>query len=238
MPQIALCNVWKSFGKESVLQGVNWAAETGELVALMGINGAGKTTILRILAGLVGVESGSVEIGGQLFRREDVALRRQFYFLGDEPALFPDESAISNLAIMAKLWGCEREGLEEVAAQWMEEFGILSLREKHVATLSRGQRYKVALVVLATLRPPIWLLDEPFASGMDAQGLRVLRTLVRQAIAEGTVVVFSTQLIEMVRSFASRVTVVNGGVVLHDGPVAELERKAQAGDSYLSQLMD
>lgn len=238
MPQLELRSVWKSFGKESVLKGVDWEASEGELIALMGVNGAGKTTILRILSGLVGAESGTVEICGEKLRREEVRLRRQFYFLGDEPALFPDESAIGNLAIMGKLWQIERPDFEDVAAQWMEDFGILSLREKPINSLSRGQRYKVALVILATLHPPIWLLDEPFASGMDAQGLRVLRKLINGAIAQGTVVVFSTQLIEMVRNFAHRVTVVSGGVVLHDGPVADLERKARAGDSYLAQLMD
>ncbi|MBK1833947.1 ATP-binding cassette domain-containing protein [Roseibacillus ishigakijimensis] len=238
MARVELCEVWKRFGKQDVLSGVNWQGTEGELVALMGVNGAGKTTMLRVLAGLVGPESGEVRIDGQRFTREDLALRRQLYFLGDEPALFPEENALVNLATMARLWQVFRRGLEEEAAEWMERFGILALREKPVAQLSRGQRYKVALVILATLRPPIWLLDEPFASGMDAQGLRTLRQLIREGLAEGALVVFSTQLIEMVRDFAPRVTVVAGGVVLHDGAVPELEEKARAGDPHLRNLMD
>ena len=238
MATIELKEVWKRFGRQDILSGVNWRAEEGELIALMGVNGAGKTTLLRILSGLVGPEKGEVLIDGQKMTRDEVELRRQFYFLGDEPSLFPEDSAIINLATMAKLWKLERPDYEEIAAEWMERFGILPLRDKPVGTMSRGQRYKVALVILATLRPPIWLLDEPFASGMDAQGLRALRQLIREMLAEDVVVVFSTQLIEMVRGFASRVTVVQGGVVLHDGTVPELEEQARAGHPYLSLLMD
>ena len=238
MPTIELKEVWKRFGRQDVLSGVNWQAEGGELVALMGVNGAGKTTVLRILSGLVGPEKGEVLIEGRKLTRDEVELRRLFYFLGDEPSLFPEHSAIVNLGIMVKLWKLERPGYEDIAAEWMERFGILPLRDKPVGTMSRGQRYKVALVILATLRPPIWLLDEPFASGMDAQGLRALRQLIREALAEDVVVIFSTQLIEMVRGFASRVTVMQGGVVLHDGTVPELEEQARAGHPYLSLLMD
>ena len=238
MPRIELREVWKHFGRQEVLSGVNWQAEGGELVALMGVNGAGKTTILRILSGLVGPERGEVLIDGGQLTRDEVELRRQFYFLGDEPSLFPEHSPIVNLAIMAKLWKLDRPGFEQVAAEWMDRFGILPLREKPVGTMSRGQRYKVALVILAALRPPIWMMDEPFASGMDAQGLRALRKLIREVLAEDVVVIFSTQLIEMVRGFASRVTVLEGGVVLHDGTVPELEEQARAGHPYLSQLMD
>ncbi|WP_308989512.1 ABC transporter ATP-binding protein [Roseibacillus persicicus] len=238
MVSLELRNVWKRFGKQDVLSGVNWQASGGELVALMGVNGAGKTTMLRVMSGMVGAESGEVFINGQHFTRDDVELRRQFFLLGDEPALFPQGSAIMNLATMAKLWQIDRPNLEEVAAEWMDRFGVLSLREKPVSELSRGQRYKVALVILATLRPPIWLMDEPFASGMDAQGLRTLRQLIREGLEEGVLVVFSTQLIEMVRGFAGRVTVVSGGVILHNGTVPELEEKARAGDPYLAMLMD
>lgn len=238
MSVIELRDVWKRFGRAEVLSGVSWSVREGELVALMGINGAGKTTILRILAGLVGAERGEVLVDGKLLTRDEVELRRQFYFLGDEPALFPEHSPIVNLGIMAKLWKIERSDYEEVAAEWMERFGILHLRESRVSTLSRGQRYKVALVILAALRPPIWLLDEPFASGMDAQGLRTLRQLIREALKNEVAVVFSTQLIEMVRGFASRVTVVQGGVVLHDSSVTELEEQARSGHPYLSLLMD
>lgn len=238
MPTIALEGIWKRYGRQEILSGVNWQAQGGELVALMGVNGAGKTTLLRIMAGLVGPESGDVLIDGKKMTRDEVALRQQFYFLGDEPSLFPEHSPIVNLGIMAKLWNLERPGYEKIAAEWMDRFGILALREKPVSLLSRGQRYKVALTILATLRPPIWLMDEPFASGMDAQGLRTLRQLIREAVSDDIVVIFSTQLIEMVRSFANRVTVIQGGVVLHDGTVTSLEEQARAGHPYLSQLMD
>ena len=185
MATIELKEVWKRFGRHDVLSGVNWQAQGGELVALMGVNGAGKTTVLRILSGLVGPEKGEVLIEGRKLTRDEVELRRSFYFLGDEPSLFPEHSAIVNLSIMAKLWKLERPDYEEVAAEWMERFGILPLRDKPVGTMSRGQRYKVALVILATLSPPIWLLDEPFASGMDAQGLRALRQLIRESLEKG-----------------------------------------------------
>lgn len=238
MATIELKDVWKRYGQQEILSGVNWQAQGGELVALMGINGAGKTTILRILSGLVGPEQGEVLVDGATLSRDEIGLRQQFYFLGDEPALFPEHNAIVNLGIMIKLWKLERPGFEKIAADWMERFGILHLREKPVGAMSRGQRYKVALVILATIRPPIWMMDEPFASGMDARGLRTLRQLIREAIAEDVVVIFSTQLIEMVRGFASRVTVVQGGVVLHDGTVPEMEAEARAGHPYLSLLMD
>ncbi|MDP0490324.1 MAG: ABC transporter ATP-binding protein [Verrucomicrobiota bacterium JB023] len=237
VPPVELKDIWKRYGKQDVLAGINWTLYPGELVALMGINGAGKTTLLRTIAALTGQEHGSVRIAGEELKRDAVALRRELYFLGDEPALFPEMSAIQNIATMMGLWKVSPDR-ESNAAEWMDRFGVLHLRYKPVATLSRGQRYKVALAALAAIDPPIWLLDEPFASGMDAMGMKAFRQLVRQKVEQGRVVIYTTQMIEMVRDFAHRVTVISGGVMMHDGPVNGLEEAARAGNPYLEVLLD
>ncbi|MEN9678860.1 MAG: hypothetical protein RIS76_4756 [Verrucomicrobiota bacterium] len=233
MVKVELRTVTKRYGSATALDQVSLVFEPGQTVAILGSNGAGKTTLLRILAGISGPDRGGVWMDGVPFDRNDVAARQRLAFLPDFPALFPQETLLRNLAICLRLHGADGPGVEQRVLDLLEELDLLSHAEMPAHTLSRGQSYKTALVGLVVAAPELWLLDEPLASGMDPQGLTVLRREVRAAVARGTTVLYTTQLVEMAENFADRVLVIADGRVRAFDTLAGLRQAAGAPEGQI-----
>jgi ABC-type multidrug transport system ATPase subunit len=96
-------------------------------------------------------------------------------------------------------------------------------------TLSRGQVYKAALVALIAANPEVWLLDEPFASGMDPHGINMLKKYAREAVTQGRSIIYSTQILEIVEKFSDKVCILHQGEVRAFDSVTLLEKAGQSG---------
>jgi ABC-type multidrug transport system ATPase subunit len=115
--------------------------------------------------------------------------------------------------------------VENRVLELFNKLDLLPIAEKPMAFLSRGQRYKAALAALLAVNPELWLLDEPFASGMDPHGLQVLKEEARLAARGGRVVMFTTQILDVVERFADRVC------VLHQGELKAFDTTANLGQA-------
>ncbi len=212
----------KAYGALRVLDDVSFALEPGKLVAVLGPNGAGKTTLLRCLAGVAVPDAGGVRYDGEPFDRERLDLRRRLAFLPDLAPLPEGATVVSYLGLVLRLYEAERPGLEERVIELLRAFDMLPLVELPVATLSRGQAYKAGLIPLLAVEPPVLLLDEPFASGMDAVSLQALKREVGAATAAGRTVIYTTQILELVERFADEVLVIHRGALRGRGPLPEV----------------
>ena len=183
--RVELHQVTKRYGSNRALDDVTLAFEPGQIVAVIGINGAGKTTLLRALAGVVAPERGNIEFDGRSFNRNNLDQRRRFWFLPDFPPLLAEETLLNNLGFILRLFGADGPGVEHRVLALLGELDLIGLAHATVATLSRGQAYKTALIALMCADPEVWLLDEPFASGMDPVGIAVFRREARAAAARG-----------------------------------------------------
>ena len=218
---LALQQLTKSYGFHRVLDAVSVEFRPGVITVLLGANGAGKTTLLRCLSGLSSGESGEVQLDGESLEPGRLDLRRRLMFLPDFPPPLPESDLLEHVAMHLKVWQKDRPGIEDSVVHWMEELDLTDLTARSVDHLSRGQRYKVALLCLLAVDPDLWLLDEPFASGMDAQGIAVFRREARQAAERGRTIIYSTQLVELAATFSDATAVVgHGGVTLYDTAAA------------------
>lgn len=213
--RVRLDNVSKSFGRVTALRDVSLEIEPGQLVTVLGFNGAVKTTLLRALAGIVGLNKGTVWYDGELFRRDRLDLRRRLLFLPDFPPMFPALTVAGQIGLWLRLYG--RDGDAGAASarvlDLLGEFDLLPLADAPVSSLSRGQAYKTALVALLAVDPELWLLDEPFASGMDPHGIAAFRTHARAAAKAGRTVIYTTQILDIAEKFSDRVCVLERGAV-------------------------
>jgi len=216
-------NLWiRSLSKRypgiEVLDEVSCEVESGAILALLGANGAGKTTLLRCLATLVSPDEGDIRFDGEVLGRDRLDLRRRLLFLPDFPTLFDEDDPLAVIAMHLKIWEADRPGIEERVADLMDRLQIASLCGVPVGTFSRGQRYKTALAALAAVDPDLWLLDEPFASGMDPQGIATFRQEAETAVRErGRIVIYSTQIVDLACGFSDRIGVISrGGLRLYD----------------------
>lgn len=235
---IALDRATKVFGKVRALDDVSVVFEPGQVVAVLGANGAGKSTLLRILSGLLQPDSGEVFYDGGPLRLDDLALRRRIFFLPDFPPVFAGESVLANLGLLLRIYEADGPDAPARVLHWMQALDLLELAEKPVGFLSRGQLYKAALVALLAIDPELWLLDEPLASGMDPQGLAVLRAEVRKAAGRGRTVLFTTQILEVAERLADRACVLHKGSLRLTAPIAQLRSASTTGtDGVLDALL-
>lgn len=227
--KIELRAVSKSYGKARALDRASLEIEAGQIVAILGANGAGKTTLLRCLAGIAAPDAGSIVYDEEAFQRDNLELRRRLFFLPDFPVVFYEMSVIRHIGMVLRVYEKDQPGIEARVLQLLKDFDLFTIAENPLNTLSRGQVYKAALVALIAVNPDVWLLDEPFASGMDPHGISAVKKYAREAVSEGRTIIYSTQILEIVEKFSDKVCILHQGEVRAFDSVMLLESAAQGG---------
>ncbi|TDU66582.1 ABC-2 type transport system ATP-binding protein/heme exporter protein A [Prosthecobacter fusiformis] len=224
----------KRFPRIKVLEDVTAEISAGTTVALLGSNGAGKTTLLRCLATLSSPDSGDIRMDGEILKRGRIDLRQRLMFLPDFPDLFSHTDPLEVIAMHLKLWKADRPGIEQRVADLMDQLQIASLCGVPVHTFSRGQRYKTALAALATVDPELWLLDEPFASGMDPQGIATFRQEGDDAVKKrARILIYSTQMVDLACGFSDKIAVISRGRLTMYDTENDLQRDPRRLDALL-----
>jgi ABC-type multidrug transport system ATPase subunit len=208
---LQLAGITKRYGSTPALENFTVEIPAGNIVALIGLNGAGKTTLLRCLSGIVAPDRGVISYDRQKFHRDRIDLRRRLMFLPDFPAIYADMNVLQHVSLMLRIYERDFAPAEEVIMQTLAELDLLPLAEAPVAQMSRGQLYKVALSALVAVAPDLWLLDEPFASGLDPQGIAFFKNESRAHAARGGTVLYSTQILEIAEKFCDRLLVIDHG---------------------------
>ncbi|MBM5812637.1 MAG: heme ABC exporter ATP-binding protein CcmA [Gammaproteobacteria bacterium] len=178
-------HVWR--GSRHVLRGLSFAVAAGEAVHVAGPNGTGKTTLLRVLAGLLAPEQGSVRWGGRAIVEDRDAYSGSLSYLGHDNALKADLSALENLEFAT---GLRRELQAGEAGAALERVGIARCADLPARALSAGQRRRLALARVVLALTPLWLLDEPFTN-LDADGTALLAGVVAGHVAAGGLVLLA-----------------------------------------------
>ena len=171
----------KRYGRRTVVDGVDFRLEPGEIVALLGPNGAGKTTSFYMMVGFVKPNAGRIRLGTQditswpMYRRA----RRGLGYLAQEPSAFRKLSVRDNLLAILEYQDLSRKEQFERADGLLEEFGLTRLAQHRADTLSGGERRRLEIARSLTTEPTFILLDEPF-TGVDPKSIREIQLLVRE----------------------------------------------------------
>jgi len=207
--------------------------QPGITVAVLGPNGAGKTTLLRIVAGLIRVDEGRVEVDGALF--EDSASHtwmtpeeRRVGFLFQDHGLFPHMSVLDNVAFGLRSRGVDRRTARERATAWLERVDLAAHASSRPSALSGGQTQRAALARVLVTEPRILLLDEPLAA-VDASGRIELRRALREHLGgfSGVRLLITHDPLEAA-SLADRVVVLEHGRVTQEGAFAEVTARPRS----------
>lgn len=173
-----------SRNEEPLFGPLDFVVEAGEALLVRGDNGTGKTTLLRILAGLLRADGGTLEVSGRAADRESRAIA----YLGHLPAFKADLSALENLEFFCALHG-QREGRD--LEQAMPHVGLASYEDSLARTLSAGQKKRLSLARMWLSPAPLWLLDEPYAN-LDLDGIELVNRLIVGHLDDGGATLVTT----------------------------------------------
>ncbi len=217
--KLELKNIDKSFGKKHVLKGVSIVAEGGKAFGLLGRNGAGKTTSIRIMMNVFPANSGEVLFDGAEIDYDKV----KFGYLPEERGLYPKKKIIDQLTYFAELNGLSHNKAVESVDYWLGRLGMTEYRNKRLDTLSKGNQQKIQLITALAHNPQIVILDEPF-SGLDPVNAQLLKDVVKEEIAKGKIVLFSSHQMNYIEEFCDSIAIINGGEVVLTGELYDIKR--------------
>ena len=216
---LELRNIDKSFGEKEVLKGVSFTAEGGKAFGLLGRNGAGKTTSIRILMNVFPANGGDVLIDGKPIDYDKIGIG----YLPEERGLYPKKLIIDQLVYFAELKGMSAKDAVKAVDYWLSRLGMTEYRNKRLDTLSKGNQQKIQLITALAHDPDIVILDEPF-SGLDPVNAMLLKDVVKEQIAKGKIVLFSSHQMSYIEEFCDSIAIINAGKVAISGDLHEIKR--------------
>ena len=217
--QLELKNIEKSFGEKQVLKGISFTAEGGKAFGLLGRNGAGKTTTMRILMNVFPANSGEILFNGAPLDYNKV----HFGYLPEERGLYPKKKICEQLVYFAELKGLKKADAVKAVDFWLKRLGMTEYRDKKLDTLSKGNQQKIQLISALAHNPEVIILDEPF-SGLDPVNAMQLKDIVREEIAKGKIVIFSSHQMSYIEEFCDSIAIINNGKVVLSGDLREIIR--------------
>lgn len=216
---LELKNIDKSFGEKKVLKGVSFVAESGKAFGLLGRNGAGKTTSIRILMNVFPADAGEMLTDGKPIDYDKISLG----YLPEERGLYPKKLIIDQLVYFAELRGMKRTDAVQSVDRWLKRLELYEYRNKRLDTLSKGNQQKIQLITALAHDPQIVILDEPF-SGLDPVNAILLKDVVKEQIARGKIVLFSSHQMSYIEEFCDSIAILNAGKVVLHGDLREIKR--------------
>jgi ABC-2 type transport system ATP-binding protein len=222
----------KLYGDFAAVRDVSFDVGAGEILGLVGPNGAGKTTTLRCLAGIIAPSSGTVEIAGHDIQKDPLPAKRALAFIPDEPHLFDYLSVDEHLRFIARLYGVG--DVETRIGPLLDELELGDKRRSLPGELSRGMRQKLAIACGLLHDPSVLVLDEPL-TGLDPAGMRRMRATVTQRAAQGTSVILSSHLLNLVEELCTKLLVLRQGRAVAYGTISEI---IEAHPSLMSKSLE
>ncbi len=212
----------KRYGHEKVVDDLTFTVEPGRVTGFLGPNGSGKSTTMKILLDLASANGGHARIGDRRYREWPDPARTVGVVL--EPNAFhPGRSGRNHLRVLADCAGIDPSRVEDL----LERVGLSHAADRHVGGYSLGMRQRLGIAAALLGDPPVLVLDEP-GNGLDPQGIRWLRDLLRARAADGGTIFVSSHLLAEVEHLADEVVVINGGRLVATGELSTLQ---QAGTS-------
>ncbi|MFG1945424.1 ATP-binding cassette domain-containing protein [Nonomuraea sp. NPDC048826] len=216
--------VRRTYGSTAAVTGVDLHLAEGTLLSLLGPNGAGKTTLVRILATLLRMDAGRALVAGFDVERRPREVRRRIAVSGQYTAIDGLLTGRENVELFGRLLGLSRRDATARAAELLDLFELAAAEGRPARTYSGGMRRRLDLAMCLVARPAVLFLDEP-TTGLDPIGRGLLWSIVRDAVAEGTAVLLTTQYLEEADRLADRLMLLESGAVVADGTPDELKRE-------------
>jgi polar amino acid transport system ATP-binding protein len=222
--QLQATGLVKSFGTETVLNGIDLAVHKGEVVVVLGPSGCGKSTLLRCLNGLEPINSGEILLDGEAITSTGKNMSRMRQKIGmvfQSYDLFPHKTILQNVTLAPiKVAGRTKADAEQEAETLLKRVGLWEKRDAYPRQLSGGQKQRVAIVRALCMHPEVMLFDEVTAA-LDPEMVREVLDVMLELASQGMTMVIVTHEMQFARAIADRVIFLEGGKIVEQSPPEE-----------------
>ena len=222
----------KRYGRKTVVDHLSFTVRPGTVTGFLGPNGAGKSTTMRMILGLDAPTAGCATVNGRAYVRHPAPLAEVGALL-DARAVHPGRTARNHLLALAATTGISGHRVDEV----IEMAGLGEVADQRAGGFSLGMSQRLGIAAALLGDPATLILDEP-VNGLDPEGIRWVRTLLKALAAEGRTVFLSSHLIGEMALTADQLIIVGRGRLIADIPIIELTRSASLEDAFMELTRD
>jgi ABC-2 type transport system ATP-binding protein len=227
-------NLSKRYGTFEAVADFSLKVGAGELFALLGPNGAGKTTTIRMLMGILQPSTGSARIRGLDCFGDRVEVMRLVGYLPDEPVFYDYLRGGEIIRFIGEMHGFTKPEIAQRTGALLERLELAEAVNEFAVNYSKGMKKKLALICAMLHDPALLILDEP-TNGLDPFATRTLHEIMREKVAEGRTVFFSTHLLDQAERLCSRMAIIHRGRLAAAGSLTELRANLPA-ESTLEEV--
>ena len=226
MKAVEVRGLVKDYGRFRAVKGISFEVKEGEIFGLIGPNGAGKTTILRTIATLLQITSGSITVFGYELPKEAGEVRKIISYLPEEAGAYKNLTGREYLNFVAKFFG-EGEGFQDMVRRGLEISNLGERIDDKVDTYSKGMARRLLVGRALMTDPRLAILDEP-TSGLDVMNAQEVRRIINSSVEAGTTVLLSSHNMLEVEFLCHRIALIDDGRGVASGTAAELKKEYDA----------
>ena len=219
MYTIELENVCKSYDQFVAVDHLSFRIEQGSVFGLLGPNGAGKTSAIRMMIGITAPDSGSLQLFGHPFTRNDLA---KIGYLPEERGLYKKMKVLDQLAFLGQLHGMTAYDARQQATAWCRRLDIAEKLQSRVEELSKGMQQKIQFIAALMHEPDFVIMDEPFY-GLDPVNTGLLKDELLEVKKQGRTILFSTHRMDQVEKLCDAICLIDRGKAVLEGNLAEVK---------------
>ncbi len=229
-PAIELREVVKAYGSKIAVRGLSLDVREGEIFAFLGPNGAGKTTTIKLIAGLLHTDEGSVRVCGHPVGENGLAAKARLAYVPDQPFLYEKLTGREYLEFVRQMYRVAKDVAAERVASLTARLDMSSFLDRLSEGYSHGMKQRVVLAGALLHDPDVLVIDEPMV-GLDPRTVRTVKDLFLERTARGKTIFMSTHTLEVAEAVAHRIGIIHNGNLVRVGTFEELQSEASKQQS-------
>jgi ABC-2 type transport system ATP-binding protein len=233
-PALEAVNLSKKFSSFKAVDEVSFTIKKGEIFGFLGPNGAGKTTTIKMLAGLLKPDSGTINIGSSNLAEAPLSCKKITGYIPDRPYLYEKLTGSELLQFIASLYNLSKVEFER-CHRYLELFDLTEWQDHLIESYSHGMRQKLIMTSVFMLDSPVIIVDEPMV-GLDPKSAKIVKELFKQHARQGNTVFLSTHSLEIAEELCHRIGIILKGRLKSLGTVETLRREAKMEGSDLEDV--
>ena len=222
---IAIDAVLKRYGEKVAVNRLSLNVRPGELFAFLGPNGAGKTTTIKMIAGLLAPNEGSISVCGHVMGSDGLPAKAQLAYVPDQPFLYDKLTGREFLHFVAEMYGIGQQERDPVLDRLIKRLDMASFLDQLTGGYSHGMKQRVVLAAALLHQPRVLVIDEPMV-GLDPRTVRTVKDLFIEIARSGGSVFMSTHTLEVAEAVADRIGIIHQGNLIAVGTLDELRARA------------